>query len=449
MASEDLMIKYNVPTPRYTSYPTVPMWSEESIAQDNWKSEITKTVSRENHKVNLYIHLPFCDSLCTFCGCNKRITKNHDVEGDYVDAILKEWQLYYDLFPERPIIHELHLGGGTPTFFSARNLERLIQGILDTAEVSDNNAFSFEGNPKNTTRKQLETLYKLHFRRASYGIQDFDPTVQDVINRIQDFDLVKRVVDDTREAGFEAINFDLVYGLPFQTLNSIDDTFKKVAELRPDRIAYYSYAHVPWVKGVGQRKFSDEDIPRDDEKRSLYERGRIYLSEQGYKDVGMDHFALKNDELYEALKNGNLFRNFMGYTVYRSRFQLGLGVSSISDTWTSFAQNEKILENYYARIDEGELPITKGHFLNSDDEIIRQCILDLMCRGETRIPEEVDYEEIYKRLSPMEADGLINLDKKMVKILEKGKPFIRNISMAFDLRLWKEKPQSQLFSMSI
>jgi len=449
MISEDLIKKYNVPTPRYTSYPTVPMWTENAMEQGSWKLKVSEAISKEKFDLGLYIHLPFCESLCTFCGCNKRITRNHDVEEVYINALVKEWKLYQELFGETPDLHELHLGGGTPTFFKASNLEKLLSEILSSVQIPENNAFSFEGNPRNTTPEQLKALKDLHFTRASYGIQDFDPRVQDVINRIQSFELVRKVVDDTRSAGFTAINFDLVYGLPFQTIESIDQTFEKVGQLRPDRIAFYSYAHVPWIKGVGQRKFSEEDIPQGDEKRALYNRGRAYLSEQGYVEIGMDHFALQNDELYKAQREGKLFRNFMGYTVFRTRIQLGLGVSSISDTWNSFAQNEKVLEDYYSRLENNEIPVTKGHFLNDKDKIIRQCILDLMCKGQTQIPNGKEFADILKRLQPMTEDHLLTVENGMVTVLDSGMPFIRNICTAFDLRLWEANPQTRLFSMSI
>ncbi|HRD40356.1 MAG TPA: radical SAM protein, partial [Bacteroidia bacterium] len=270
----NLISKYNIPVPRYTSYPTVPFW-DKSPSLEEWKDLVKDCFNSTNSKdgISLYIHLPFCESLCTYCACNTRITVNHKVEEPYINTVLKEWDLYLELFNEKPLIREIHLGGGTPTFFTAENLKKLIQGILDKSNVALNAEFSFEAHPANTTIGHLITLYQLGFKRISFGIQDFDDKVQDAINRYQSFEEVKAIVDQCRAVGYTSVNFDLVYGLPFQTYASMQDTVEKVIALKPDRIAFYSYAHVPWIK-PGQRKFTEKDLPVDDDKRKLYELGK-------------------------------------------------------------------------------------------------------------------------------------------------------------------------------
>ncbi len=448
-----LINKYNVPGPRYTSYPTVPYWDNENFDAGQWRSHLTNSFLNENNNagISLYIHLPFCESLCTFCGCNKRITKNHNVEEQYIKALLKEWRLYLELFNAKPLISEIHLGGGTPTFFNPKNLNFLLSGILKTANIHQNYEFGFEGHPNNTKEEHLQVLYDLGFRRCSYGVQDYDPIVQKTINRIQPFENVKRVTDLSRKIGFTSISHDLVFGLPHQKLKSIENTIGKTAELNPDRIAFYSYAHVPWIKGVGQRGYSEDDLPKSEEKRMLYERGREMLEENGYSEIGMDHFSKSHDKLFDSFKNGNLHRNFMGYTTSSSKLMVGLGVSAIGDSWTAFGQNEKVIEDYYRRIDNDELPIFKGHILNKEDLNVRAKILDLMCRFETNLDDllpEIKNDIIERLKEPLE-DGLIQITEDRLKINDKGLPFIRNICMSFDLKLYRNKPSTQLFSMTI
>ena len=450
-----LIQKYNVPGPRYTSYPTVPYWEEDLFQVEDWKRTLLKSFEESNDSegISLYIHLPFCESLCTFCGCNKRITKRHEVEDPYITAVLKEWQMYCDLLPNKPIIKEIHLGGGTPTFFSPENLKFLIDGIFRSAEKADGHEFSFEGHPNNTTREHLQTLYELGFRRVSFGVQDYSDKVQLAIHRIQPFHNVAKVTFWAIEIGYTSIGHDLIFGLPFQTLQDVQDTIDKTKSLQPDRLAFYSYAHVPWIKGNGQRGFKDEDLPKDDEKRQLYEEGKKRLAQNGYLEIGMDHFALENDSMYESFKAGNLHRNFMGYTASKTKLMIGLGVSSISDSWYSFAQNEKTIEEYYARLEANELPIFKGHVLNSEDLVIRKHILNLMCQFTTSWENEdmqfAELNEIHESLKEMEADGLLTFKENGVNVTEKGTAFVRNICMAFDLRLIRKAPETKLFSMTI
>lgn len=452
---QSLVSKYNIPGPRYTSYPTVPYWDETGIPYSNWIENVKKSFSESNSEegISLYIHLPFCESLCTFCGCNKRITKNHEVENPYISAVLKEWDLYLDLFDEKPIIRELHLGGGTPTFFKPESLDLLLSGILSKGIIPAEHSYSFEGHPNNTNKAHLEIMNKHGFERASYGVQDLDLKVQQTINRVQPFANVKKVTEESRTSGYDSVSFDLVYGLPHQTIDSVKHTIEKVKELMPERIAFYSYAHVPWIKGNGQRGFDENDLPSAEEKRALYEIGYQLLLDAGYKEIGMDHFALEQDSMYQSMKKKALHRNFMGYTASKTQLMVGLGVSSISDSWYAFAQNVKTVEAYYEILEENRIPIFRGHELNQEDLIIRKHILDIMCHYETEWKSaDKKHESVLEalpRLKEIEEDGLIELNDYSLTVTEKGKPFVRNICMAFDARLMRNRPSTQLFSMTI
>lgn len=451
----NLIQKYNVAAPRYTSYPTVPYWDENNFNLDSWKSLLKTSFQESNDQdgISIYIHLPFCEKLCTYCGCNKYITINHSVEEPYMQAVLNEWRLYLEVFEQKPRIREIHLGGGTPTFFSATNLQALLNGLCKDAILLPDASLSFEGHPNNTTEAQMQTLYNLGFRRMSLGIQDFDPKVQDIINRIQPFETVARVVNQARAIGYTSINFDLIYGLPLQTDASVKTTIDQVMLLRPDRISFYSYAHVPWVKGVGQRRYSEADLPKDEEKRALYELGKTLFASHGYTEIGMDHFALPGDELMTAYEAGKLHRNFMGYTVTHTSLLVGLGASAIGDNWYAYAQNEKNITAYQRLVNSGTFPIVRGHLLSREDLLIRKHIHALMCKFETswnREDTQCDaIMEGLERLQELEKDGLVNVLPKKITVTPQGRPFIRNICMAFDARLWKQLPQTQIFSKAI
>jgi oxygen-independent coproporphyrinogen-3 oxidase len=453
MKSDNLVEKYNVPAPRYTSYPTVPYWDSIKFNKAEWEQRVSHTFKESNSSdgISLYIHLPFCESLCTYCGCNTRITRNHKVEEPYINAVVKEWQLYLKLFHEKPIIKDLHLGGGTPTFFSAENLKTMIIRLLKDSHVHQDATFSFEAHPSNTTPAHLKALFSIGFRRISFGIQDFDPVVQLMINRIQSYEEVERATLEAREAGYDSINYDLIYGLPMQSEKGLTDTINSVLRLKPDRIAFYSYAHVPWVK-PGQRKYTEDHLPTAEQKQVLYEIGRNMLTTHGYEEVGMDHFTLKTDSLFKAVHNGGLHRNFMGYTDQYSRLMIGLGVSSISDSWNGFAQNVKKLEDYLEQVNAGDVPVFKGHLLDQDDLIIRKHILNMMCKGRTSwyLPGEHSrlFSEGLIRMEALAADGLVDIQEKELCITPLGKRFLRNICMTLDAKLWKNQPQTQLFSLA-
>ena len=452
---QSLINKYNVSGPRYTSYPTVPYWDLDSFSLVQWKASLKRSFEESNASegLSLYIHLPFCESLCTFCGCHKRITKRHEVESPYIKAVLKEWSLYVQLLGHKPKIKELHLGGGTPTFFSPENLDFLISNLLLTSELAEDYEFSFEGHPNNTTEAHLQTLYNLGFRRVSYGVQDYNLNIQKAINRIQPFENVKRATDLARKIGYTSVGHDIIFGLPFQTEADVIETINKTKALMPDRIAFYSYAHVPWIKGNGQRGFSDNDLPSAESKRKQYETGKQQFEAASYVEIGMDHFALKNDTLYKAMEHKTLHRNFMGYTASKTQAMIGLGVSAISDSWYGFAQNVKSNEEYYHLLEHNIIPVFKGHILNAEDLVIRKHILNLMCNFETSWEDDDllfdELPEVLIKLKEFELDDLLQFGLKKVIVTEKGKPFIRNICMAFDVLLQRKKPDTQLFSMTI
>jgi oxygen-independent coproporphyrinogen-3 oxidase len=446
-----LIDKYNVPGPRYTSYPTVPFW-DHAPTEEEWKKHVKAAFDIHNAEggISIYIHLPYCESLCTFCGCTTRITVNHGVEEPYIDALLKEWELYTKLFGNPPKIREIHLGGGTPTFFSPANLSRLIKGISARAEMHEEVELGLEASPRNTTYDHLEVLYNLGFSRLSLGIQDFDPLVQKTINRVQSFAQVKLVTDWARKIGYKSVNYDLVYGLPFQTASSIEHTIDLVNLLRPDRIAYYSYAHVPWVK-PGQRSFTEKDLPDAPAKHEMYVLGKTMLTQVGYVEIGMDHFALPDEELTRAFRRGKMHRNFMGYTTQPSKLMVGLGVSAIGDTWTAFGQNVKVVEEYLERVESGHFPLFRGHLLTDEDLEIRTLILDIMCHFEGDLSHLTpsDRNDVVGILKEMVQDQLVELDDMKLIVTKEGRPFVRNICMAFDKRLIRKQPGTQIFSMTV
>ncbi len=419
-----LLEKYNVPGPRYTSYPTVPYWKEAPTAAQ-WLEGVKRTLGESQPAV--YIHIPFCERLCTYCGCNTRVTRSHAVAAPYIETLLQEWQLY-QLGSLRP--GELHLGGGTPTFLSASELDSLMHGLLGSASAPTE-LYSVEADPRVTSIEQLETLSRWGFRRLSLGIQDFDPQVQAIVNRVQSEAQVRTVVEGARSLGYSSINFDLIYGLPLQTVQSVQETMAAIVRLRPDRIAFYAYAHVPWIK-PGQRRFTEDDLPQGEAKRALYECGRALLEQAGYLEIGMDHFALPSDSLWRADADGSLHRNFMGYTTKSYEPLIGLGVSAISDAGHLFMQNDKHIESYKEKIASGQLAIMRGHILTDEDLRVRKQITALMTKLATEGPW------VLERLQPFLDDGLISLGSHC-QVLPKGRAFLRNICMAFDARLWENE----------
>lgn len=449
MEQLNILKKYNVPVPRYTSYPTVPYWKTEKTSAERWMEHVVKSLEK-NNALSLYVHLPYCESLCTYCGCNKHITKNHLVERPYIKAVLREWEMYTSRFPRKPKVQEIHLGGGTPTFFSAENLEYLIKGLLAAADTTDEVSFSFEAHPNSTTYEQLHTLRKLGFKRVSIGVQDFDVSIMKTINRYQTEEEVEQVSAWARELGY-SINYDLIYGLPNQTLENISYNLNKVAQLKPDRIAFYSYAHVPNV-APGQRAYNESDLPATEVKLRMYQFAIDELQRLGYQHIGMDHFALPFDDLSLSINAGQLHRNFMGYTHMHTKLCVALGASSISDSWTAYSQNEKKLKNYLRRVREEDLPpVIKNHFLTPQEMATRKLILTLICQLEIELHEHAQiFEQVNKsNLLDLQEDGLISLCSHKLKVTRRGRHFLRNICALFDLRMQEQELVMPTFSKAV
>lgn len=450
MNIRELLRKYDVQAPRYTSYPTVPYWCD-SPTPDQWISSLKSAMENSDTRWSMYLHIPFCETLCTYCGCNTSITRNHGVESPYVDTLLRELDLYLEKVPDlskRPL-RELHLGGGTPTFLSAANLKRLLDGIFSRISApSAGFEASIEVDPRHTNEEQLRTLYALGFRRISLGVQDYNPEIQRLVNRIQPVEQTFAITRLARAIGFTSVNHDLIFGLPRQGVAEAKRTAELTAEIQPDRIALYSYAHVPWIKAA-QRLFDESDLPQGEAKRELYEVEREILLAAGYVEIGMDHFALPSDSLFKAHEQGQLHRNFMGYTHQRTEVLLGLGVSAISEAPDCFHQNEKVLPVYETKLAQNQLTTLRGHRLSAEDRKHREQILRLMTTLSLEIESDAELSDVKSYLTAMEKDGLVRFVGKRLLITPEGKPFLRNACMAFDQRLRGSAPDRLVFSRSI
>jgi oxygen-independent coproporphyrinogen-3 oxidase len=449
MTSVDLFAKYDVPVPRYTSYPTVPQWRTTPTA-DQWTQTLDRSCARPGAALAVYVHVPFCESLCSFCGCNNVITRDHGREEPYIDLLLAELRSYVARAPalaRLPFV-QLHLGGGTPTFLSPSALATLVDGIQRILAVSTG-AFegSIEVDPRVTTDEQLEVLGARGFRRISLGVQDVDPEVQRLVNRFQPLERTEHVCRTARAQGYESVNLDLIYGLPGQTTATMRALVDAVLGLAPDRLAVYSFARVPWIKPA-QRRFRDDQIPTRAEKRALYEAVRPPLLAAGYVEIGMDHFARPSDTLARAADAGMLHRNFMGYTEVRTTTLLGLGVSAISETPDCYHQNEKVITHYQTRVQAGEIPTLRGHLLSDEDRWRRDKIAHLM----TKFRVEADDEALVagrETLDMLIADGVLELHDGLLTVPAAGRPFLRNAAALFDAYLQNEAGTSPLYSRSV
>ncbi len=442
-------LEYDRAIPRYTSYPTVPAWDTEGFSPKTWLSALS-----DEKKVKLYVHLPYCEQLCTYCGCNKRITVNHAVEAPYIDVVLKEWELWKAKLPADLAIEEIHLGGGTPTFFSTTMLSKLIKGLTKGVKVIHPN-YSVELHPAVTSLEQVHTLYDLGFRRFSIGVQCSDNKVLKAINRFQTLTQISRITTEIRSLAGTSINWDLVYGLPNQTFASIADTLEWVAQFKPDRIAWYGYAHVPW-KSKAQRGFSDADLPSPTTRFQMQELGAQKLEAMGYQAIGIDHFALPTDELAIAYNTGVLNRNFMGYTHSQPGTIVGLGCSSISESWAGFAQNEPNVEAYIEHINNGNFALVKGHLHTEADRKIGKHITSLMCMGKTSFTISEEHEEWFwpfrQRTNFLENDGLVRWENGPATLVipKRGNIFARLVAFQLDLRYWENAQQTrQQFSKAV
>lgn len=440
-----LIEKYNRPGPRYTSYPPVPFWSGPP-QEKTWLRHILENYD-PLRGVDLYVHVPYCEKLCYYCGCNRTITKNHAVEDPFLEMLLKEWELYCQHLDFIPKINSLHFGGGTPTFLSPQNLQRLIETL--TSERTTNFIGSIEIDPRTCQDEHLKVMAKTGMQRVSLGIQDFDPGVQEAINRHQPVSMVKQLVEKLRATGMTSINFDLIYGLPRQTLSTITNTIEVVSQLKPDLIAFYGYAHLP-DRIKNQRLIKEQELPSPEQRQKLYETGKKILTTNGYDEIGLDHFALPGSYLHKAMTTGELHRNFMGYVDKKSNILIGLGPTAISDSSLSFIQNAKELDTYQKLLNQDQLPLDKGHVHTADDLSVQRIILDLMCDAqvEFRAQDLPAWEEVQQELKEFAQDGLLEFSEERLKLTDTGKVFMRNVAMVFDFHLRQQRSQVK-FSQTI
>ena len=451
MNLDPLFAKYDVPVPRYTSYPTVPHWSDR-LDTNSWLASMRASLEPEDATLGLYIHLPFCESLCTFCGCNTVITRDHGRERSYLDLIAGELDLYLGHVPRLSAtrVVQLHLGGGTPTFFSSEHLRALVDAIAGRLALPrDTDLFegSVEVDPRVTSAAQLEALHDRGFTRISFGVQDIEPEVQNLVNRVQPASLTTTLCAAARACGYDSINIDLIYGLPGQTPESMRRLAAWVVDLAPDRLAVYSFARVPWIKPA-QRKFRDDQVPEGPAKRALYDIIRAALADAGYQEIGLDHFARPEDGLARAVREGRLSRNFMGYTDRVVTTLLGLGVSAISETPGCYHQNEKVLPTYERRVRSGDLATLRGHVLTDEDRRQRRKIMRLLTSYRTEM-DPGDLAEGAGELAELASDGLVDLLGRDVVVRPAGIPFLRNIARCFDARHRAAPPTSPVHARAI
>jgi len=456
-----LIEKYSRPGPRYTSYPTAAEFSSD-FGADTWVDELrllNSEVSGSERQISLYLHIPFCHSLCYYCACNKIIPKNREGVPAYLAAVTNEAALYAErLGSEREVDH-IHWGGGTPNFLSPEEIVALHQAILvHFPGIHPSSEISVEVDPRTLTREHLRTFREQGFNRISFGVQDFDPEVQECVNRIQPFDLTQRTVIEAREFGFSGINIDLIYGLPNQTREGFCQTIERVIELSPDRIALYGYAHVTWVSKV-QTTFRRFDIPSPGERVAIFSEAVSALSDAGYIYLGMDHFAKPGDELTQALKAGTLHRNFMGYTSRLAEPLIGLGVSSISSLSSAIGQNTKDISEYERGVASGVIPVTRGVKRTGDDCIRGNLIEKILC--ERRVDFSVFqnrwnqdfysyFPQAFTALRRFESDGLVQLTSEGFFVTSLGAFFLRNIAMTFDSYLLAHEQQGKpVFSQAV
>jgi oxygen-independent coproporphyrinogen III oxidase len=456
--ADELLLDLAGPGPRYTSYPTVPEWSE-AFGTSDAVAALERAAGRADEPLSIYVHLPFCSRLCLFCGCTVEITKRRDRVEAYLDALDGEFELVAKHLGSRRGVVQLHWGGGTPTHLDPKQLERVFDMVARRFHLVDDAEISLEVHPHVTTFEQIDVLRALGFNRISMGVQDLDPHVQALIHRDQTTEETVRLVDYARRAGFEGVNLDLLYGLPAQTERTFGATLDTIAELRPDRLAVYGYAHVPWLKHA-QRSLEEHGLPTPQERAGLFALALSKLGASGYEVIGLDHFALPTDGLHRAIASGLLHRNFMGYTTAPAREMVALGMSSISDVGGAFFQNERTAAEYEARIARGELPIVRGMVRDADDDLRRAVIQDLMCRMHVDLDElavrfgrddlAATFALEWRDLERYAAHGFCALSPRRIDVTPKGRLFLRRLAMVFDAYLREKQPDStQRFSRTV
>jgi len=432
--------KYDKPGPRYTSYPTAPQFSEK-FTQKDFLDEVLTTNNNENpSNLSLYFHLPYCDTLCYFCGCNMLITRNRERIREYIKYVQKEIDLVRQYLSPQRKVSQLHWGGGTPTHLDPDEINLLASYINDSFAFDESPENSCEIDPRELTKSHLEALINNGFNRISMGVQDFNEKVQKAVNRIQPEDITRQTVDWVRELGYKSINLDLIYGLPFQTVESFVNTVEKIIDISPDRIAVFNYAHVPWLK-KHMALINPEDIPAPEVKLEIMKITMEMLSAAGYELIGMDHFAKPDDELSIALREKKLYRNFQGYSTNAGADLYGFGITSIGQLENIYAQNYKTEKEYYKALDDGIIPVAKGYKLNVDDQIRREVIMRLMCDFELNFNQieerfKIKFNNYFNNatsnLKEMENDDLLVLSSDGIKVKDMGKLLIRNIAINYD-----------------
>ncbi len=438
---EALIRRFDKPGPRYTSYPTADRFHLGFDAKTHAKWLDHRDRIEQDKPLSLYVHLPFCASICYYCACNKVITKDHSKSAKYLDYLEKEIALQTSYLPNSRRVTQMHFGGGTPTFLNAAELSRLMRMLRESFDFADDGEYAIEIDPRSADEKTIHLLADLGFNRMSIGVQDFDPEVQKAVHRIQPAEMTMATLATARACGFQSVNLDLIYGLPRQTTHGFQATLDRVLEASPDRIALYSYAHLP-ERFKPQRRIHLEDMPSAEAKLEIMLMAINRLLDEGYQYIGMDHFAREDDELAMAQRNGSLHRNFQGYTTQADCDLLALGVSSISKIGASFSQNMKTLEEYYEALDRGVLPITRGFELNADDLIRRDVIMDLMCQGSLSMKtiedtHGIQFEtyfgaEIDQLKTQFVPEDIVEIADRRIIIPPKGRFFLRGIAMVFD-----------------
>jgi oxygen-independent coproporphyrinogen-3 oxidase len=441
---KDLIYKYAKPAPRYTSYPTAAEF--HPISEREWREKLIKSNERKT-PLSLYFHIPFCENECYFCGCNVIITKRKQVVNPYLEYLTKEMDLVGELIDKNRKVVQLHWGGGTPNYLNREQMRWLMNEIKKRFDFEKDAEISIEIDPRHIDRETIFILREIGFNRASFGIQDFNEKVQRAVNRIQPEEMIFNVMGWLREAGFESVNIDLIYGLPYQSVETYSETIDKVIKLNPDRIANFNFAYVPWMKRL-QRKIDEKALPKPEEKLEILKLTIDKLTKAGYLFIGMDHFAKPDDELAVAQRERTLHRNFQGYTTHAEAELLGFGATSISMLYDAYAQNYKKLKDYYGKIDEGKLPVERGFFLNEDDIIRRDIIMRLMShfqlyKSEIEEKYKIRFDEYFKRemeaLKELEQDGLLKIYPDRIDITPAGRLLIRNIAVNFDIYTLQKK----------
>jgi oxygen-independent coproporphyrinogen-3 oxidase len=454
-----LLQRYDKPGPRYTSYPTAVEFSDAFTEADYRERLAAADAAAE--PLSFYAHLPFCEERCLFCGCNVVITKHRDVTASYLDHLLLEVDLLARHLPNRRAISQMHWGGGTPTYYAAPDLERFHRAIGERFTFTPDAEIGIEVDPRVTTHEQLSRLRALGCNRLSMGVQDFAPEVQQAVHRIQSFELTRDLVRHARAEGFGSINIDLIFGLPFQTLTAFRHTLDQVVEIRPDRLAVYSFAFVPWIK-AHMKHLPTESLPDAGLKLELLSAAIDVFGAAGYRAIGMDHFALPEDELSRAVEARTLHRNFMGYTVQSARDMVAVGISGIGDVQGAYVQNVKKLPEYYAAVTAGRFPVERGFRLDADDLLRRAVITRIMCNSHLDFADVerafgIDFHAYFARElaelsgpdSPVE-DGLLEIRADSLELTSKGRPFVRNVCMSFDRHLReKQADEKPVFSRTV